>query len=381
VDARGFVDLQYEHQRESGWGVLGRLSYDQYDYSGTYVYDSSVTDVPSRVLNKDFAYGKWWGGELNVLRTFRKKHHLVLGSKYRNDFQQDQGNFDFNPFTSYFNDHRNSKIWAAYLQGDVVLHHDLVLNLGLRYDRYTTFGGTTNPRAALIYSPRKNTTLKFLFAQAFRAPNAYELFYSGIGSEPSPHLRPETVRTGEVVVEKYLGKHYLATASAFGYWIRGLISQQTDPVSGLLSYRNTARATGKGMEFELRRKSSWGLEAGVSYSFMGVKDVPSGEPLINSPRHLGKLNFSTPLVRNKVFASLNLEYMSRRRTLSGAYAGGHAVPSLTLFSRDVLRGWEISASVYNFSNTKYGDPGAAEHREDVIYQDGRTFRLKVAYRF
>jgi iron complex outermembrane receptor protein len=135
------------------------------------------------------------------------------------------------------------------------------------------------------------------------------------------------------------------------------------------------------MEFELRRKSSWGLEAGVSYSFMGVKDVPSGEPLINSPRHLGKLNFSTPLVRNKVFASLNLEYMSRRRTLSGAYAGGHAVPSLTLFSRDVLRGWEISASVYNFSNTKYGDPGAAEHREDVIYQDGRTFRLKVAYRF
>ena len=26
-------------------------------------------------------------------------------------------------------------------------------------------------------------------------------------------------------------------------------------------------------------------------------------------------------------------------------------------------------------------PGAAEHREDVIYQDGRTFRLKVAYRF
>ena len=381
VDARGFVDLQYEHQRESGWGVLGRLSYDQYDYHGTYVYDSSVTDVPSRVLNQDNAYGKWWGGELNVLRTFHKKHHLVLGSKFRDDFQQDQGNFDVNPFTSYFNDHRNSQIWAAYLQGDVVLRHDLVLNLGLRHDHYSTFGGTTNPRAALIYSPRKPTTLKFLYAQAFRAPNAFELYYQGTGGESNPYLRPETVKTGEVVVEQYLGKRYLATASAFGYWIQGLISQQTDPVSGLLGYKNIGRATGKGLEFELRRKSSWGLEAGVSYSFLDVKDVPSGEPLTNSPRHLGKLNFSAPLVRNKVFASLNLEYMSKRRTLSGAYAGGHMVPSLTLFSRGVLRGWEISASVYNFSNTKYGDPGAEEHRQDVIDQDGRTFRLKVAYRF
>lgn len=29
----------------------------------------------------------------------------------------------------------------------------------------------------------------------------------------------------------------------------------------------------------------------------------------------------------------------------------------------------------------YGDPGAEEHRQDTIQQDGRTFRLKLTYRF
>jgi hypothetical protein len=29
----------------------------------------------------------------------------------------------------------------------------------------------------------------------------------------------------------------------------------------------------------------------------------------------------------------------------------------------------------------YRDPGAPEHRPDVIWQDGRSFRLKATYSF
>ena len=383
VDARGYLDLQYERELASQWALLGRLYYDQYDYHGTYVYDYSQEGGPSRVLNSDDAHGKWWGGELNLGRTFRKKHHFV-GSEYRDNFQQDQGNFDVNPFLQYFADPHDSRIGAAFVQGDIALRSDLFLNLGLRYDHYSTFGGTTNPRVALIYRPFEKTSLKLLYARAFRPPNAYELYNAGYATVPNPGLQPEIVNTGELVLEQYLGKYVSLTASAFRYRMRSLISLRTDPASGALTYENTGHVNGKGLEFEVRRKSSWGLEGGVSYSLQEAEIPNSGQPLINLPRHLGKLKFSAPLVKRKLFASLDLEYLSRRRTLGGNFAGGHAVPNLTLFSRPSaagLKGWELSASLYNLFNTRYGDPTSEEHREDVIFQDGRTYRFKVQYRF
>jgi len=381
VDARSYLDLQYGREVGGVWALLGRLYYDQYNYDGTYMYDYSQEGGPSRVLNRDYGYGKWWGGEFNLGRTLWDKHHFVIGSEYRDNFQQDQGNFDVNPYFQYFEDRHDSQIGAVFVQGDVALRSDLALNLGLRYDHYSTFGGTTNPRAAFIYHPFEKTTLKLLYARAFRPPNAYELYYAGYGSEPNLHLRPEGVNTGELVLEQYLGRHVSLTGTAFTYRLHDLISQQTDPSSGLLVYRNVERISGNGLEFEVRRKSSWGLEADASYSLQEAEVLNGGPPLTNLPRHLAQLKFSAPLAKRKLFASLDLDYMSRRRTLGGNFLSGRAVPDLTLFSRNVLKGWDISASLYNLFDTRYGDPGSGEHREDVIYQDGRGFRLKATYRF
>jgi len=46
--------------------------------------------------------------------------------------------------------------------------------------------------------------------------------------------------------------------------------------------------------------------------------------------------------------------------------------------------WErvaLSASVYNLFDRDYGDPASTEHLQDVIEQDGRTFRVKVTASF
>jgi len=78
---------------------------------------------------------------------------------------------------------------------------------------------------------------------------------------------------------------------------------------------------------------------------------------------------------------MNLTYVSRRRTVEGNYAGAYVVPSLTLFSRKAARGWEVSVSIYNIFDQSYGDPAGEELRQNVIYQDGRNFRVKVGYHF
>ncbi len=60
-----------------------------------------------------------------------------------------------------------------------------------------------NPRAALIWNPLERTTVKFIYGEAYRIPNAYELYYSdGNVTQANPGLDPETIRTYELVLGK-----------------------------------------------------------------------------------------------------------------------------------------------------------------------------------
>lgn len=78
---------------------------------------------------------------------------------------------------------------------------------------------------------------------------------------------------------------------------------------------------------------------------------------------------------------MDLQYVSRRATLSAKYAAAYVVPNVTLFSRTLLRGWEFSASLYNVFDHKYADPAGHGLAESVIFQDDRDFRIKAEYRF
>jgi iron complex outermembrane receptor protein len=267
IDTRAFFDLQYDRKLGRGWSLTNRIYYDQFNNDGTYTYDYSAFGGPSRVLNKNFAHGKWWGDELAFSKQILESQRLSVGFEYRDNFEQNQGNYDLQPFVRYFSSYQTSSVFSVYAQDEIHLRKNLVLNLGIRYDRYSTFGGTTNPRAALIYSPWDKTTFKFLYGHSFRAPNMFELFYAAPGNEPNPSLNPETVRTMELVWEQYFGNHFRMTVSGFYYPIRDLISEQVDPANGNAFFTNAGSLDLRGLDFELKRKLPAGLEGTVSYSF------------------------------------------------------------------------------------------------------------------
>ena len=381
IDAHGYLDLQYDRKLGSGWSLANRLYYDQFNNDGTYIYDYSDSDGPSRVMNKNFAHGKWWGDEVALSKQVFTRQRLTFGSEFRDSLQQDQGNYDLQPFVQYFTSYRTSNIFSVYAQDEIHLRKNLVLNLGLRYDHYSTFGGTTNPRAALIYSPWEKSTFKLLYGQSFRAPNFFELYYAAPGNEPNPSLRPETVKTMELVWEQYFANHFRMTVSGFYYPIRGLIGEQVDFATGNAFFSNAGSLDLRGVDFEFGRRLPGGLEGTISYSFQDVRNPSTPKPLTNSPRHLVQASLSVPLFKQKVFASMDLQYVSQRATLTGEYTAAHVVPNFTLFSRNILKGWELSASLYNAFNQKYADPGGNGLAEDVLFQDGRSFRIKVGYRF
>ena len=65
----------------------------------------------------------------------------------------------------------------------------------------------------------------------------------------------------------------------------------------------------------------------------------------------------------------------------GGHAGGFFLSNITLSSQKLFRGFELSASIYNLVNNRYGDPVSEELRQNIIEQDGRTFRFKLSYHF
>ena len=203
----------------------------------------------------------------------------MVGAEFRDNFQQDMVNILVQPPLSVANVHTSSTISGVYAQDEISLHHNLDLDLGLRYDQYSTFGGTANPRAALIYHPFEKTTLKLLYGQSFRAPNAYELYFQSTNPyfqallpNGNPNLKPETARTTELVLEQDLGHQFLFVASGYYYPIRRLISAETDPATGAYVYQNSQRVNLRGTEITLKRQARSGLEAGVSLSLQECPD-------------------------------------------------------------------------------------------------------------
>jgi len=381
VDKRGFLALDFAHDFPNDIKVQGRLYGDYYEFGEVDPLDQVTNGPPQIVLNKDSARAWWWGAELEVSKIFFDRHRLMVGGEVRQDVEVIQQNYDVVPRTVYLNTESSPGNEGVFAEANVAVLTNLTINGGVRYDHYSTFGDTVNPRAAVIYSPVNGTTIKLLYGQAFRAPNEAERDYSSPYSKVNHALKPETISSYEAVVEQALGRHLRASASAFQNDINDLISQEIDPADGLLVYRNTDQVRARGIEIELDGQWKSGVRGRISYSLQETEDIKTGERLSNAPEQLAKLNLSVPLFRTNIFAGIEVQYVGERLTLLRREADEFAVVNLTLFSRELVKGLEASATLYNLFDTRYGYPGAGEHRQDIIMQDGRTFRVKLTYRF
>jgi outer membrane receptor for ferrienterochelin and colicins len=180
LDERAFAELRYDHAFED-WQVLARGYYDHYRNEGQvpspeFAYGDPL--YPGQItLNQDRGDSESIGVEARVTRTFFDKHRLTAGTEYRHDLTLDLRNFDQAPAFTYLDVESSADTVGVYAQDEYAILSNLILNTGVRYDDFSSFGDTVNPRAALIYNPWTETTFKLLYGQAFRAPNAFERLY------------------------------------------------------------------------------------------------------------------------------------------------------------------------------------------------------------
>jgi outer membrane receptor for ferrienterochelin and colicins len=375
-----YLDLSYQHSISEKWDLAVRTSYDQSRLQGPMAYSTGLPDG-STTVDTYTSRGGWWNGEAKLSGTVLEKHKVTVGTEITDNLRQDQGNYTaigniFTPFPG------SSVIWALYGQDEFAITHNLTLSAGLRYDHYSFFGGTTNPRLGLIYHLFHPTTLKLLYGTAFRAPEPFERTPDfGPFYENDPGLKPETIRSVEGVVEQGLGQHFTLSGSVFRNWIDHLISLDADSSTGLTVYENSDKAVATGVEVELDGHLANGLQGRASYSYANVTVPLADGPLGNSPQHLGKLNLSYPVVKKLLSASVDAQYTSSVQTLAGNTLSGFSVFNVTLLGHTLGKHLDLSGSVYNVFNKKYFDAGRPEDPEDSIQQDGRNFRIKITARF
>src|SRR5260221_7207369 len=142
TDNRGYVDLKYHHVFPQELELTARVSYDNYYYYGD--YPIAYPGNPN-VLYQDYALGNWWNAEAQVNKKLLDRFTLTLGGEFHDYLQEDQGNKD-NGGSLPYDDHRSTRNFAFYGQGEALLPAHFIATGGVRYDHFEAFGDFVNPR-------------------------------------------------------------------------------------------------------------------------------------------------------------------------------------------------------------------------------------------
>jgi outer membrane receptor for ferrienterochelin and colicins len=377
-DTRAYADASYAGPFGKTWTGEARGAIDYYGYTGAYPYDYGADGI---VVSTDVSHSVQASGELTLNRQIRR-HRLTFGTEVRRALHNHQHTWD--SYGTQLDVNRPSSVLGLYAQDEVTLRPWLVFNAGVRLDHHDTFGSSLTPRAGLVFLPRRQSAIKVLYGRAFRAPNSYELYYYGAMQEFGFTLEPETVDTSEIVWEEYIGAHLRVAVSAFHYEADRLITQRTldlsDARDGGLYFTNDGSSAARGADAEIEGRWGNGLIAAAGYSYVRARDRATGTILSNSPASLANVRLSAPITSLALRLGVELRGVGERRSLDGTALPGFFLGNVTV-TRAVSRKLDLELGVYNVLDTRYADPGAEEHLQRAIAQDGRTARVRVVARF
>lgn len=375
-DARGYVDVSYDHHFSDQRQVLLRGYYDGYNYVGSGDYAAPGLAQPVAAFVRGRA--TWTGAEVTLTQAIGREK-LTLGGDYEYSLHIRQSAGMAGLPEAFAAD---DSPWLAAVYGDAELSlgPTVLLHLGGRLDDFSTFGRAFSPRAALVWMPGAGTTIKYIAGEAFRAPNAYAEYYAdGVTVAPPPRpLVPEQILSNELVAGQRLLPGFTVTVDAYYNRLKKLIDQVPAGEGTLTYFVNDDRVHAEGLEFELGAERRSGLAARASYSATSGKDDVANSPLENMPHSQAKFNGTAPLGRWG-YAGLEGIYVGAMTDERATRVPMYLLPNLTLTTRS-FRGWEASASCYDASGRRWYSPAGPNDPEDQIPMEGRTWRFRLGWR-
>lgn len=274
----------------------------------------------------------------------------------------------------------------VYAQDEWNFARDWALTAGIRHDRYSDFGGTTNPRAALVWDASVDLTAKVLYGRAFRAPSFSERYsINNPVLRGNPDLKPEIINTLETMFTWQAKPDTQVQLSVFRYAMKDIIRTAGFPATR----SNTGAQNGHGFELELTQDVMRNLRFVGNYAFQRSTDESSGEDAGYAPHHhvFGRADWG---FASGLLLSGQVNYVADRARAPGdtrPKVPDYTTVDLTLRTHSRQNSWEVAASVRNLFNADALEPSlySPGHPTPVLIPGdlplaGRSFYLQLTYR-
>lgn len=265
----------------------------------------------------------------------------------------------------------------VYVQDEWSFARDWTLTGGLRHDRYSDFGGTTNPRLALVWEARHDLTAKLMYGTAFRAPSFVEQYATGnpvaLGN---PNLAPEKIRTLEGALIWQVSHGLQTSLSLFQHRISDLIEQANT------TYQNGGKQKGHGGELEVIWDARRSLRLSGHYAYQKNTDESTGHDAGHAPHHHLYARADWRFLPGWQLTTQVNHVADRKRAWGDnrPQLADYTSTDLTLRSERTKSGWDFSASVYNLFNADIREP--SKTGSGISYDlplPGRTFWLQARF--
>jgi outer membrane receptor for ferrienterochelin and colicin len=285
---------------------------------------------------------------------------------------------------SFLAPHRR-KVNYVYVQDEWSVANDWTLTAGVRHDRYSDVGSTTNPRVAVVWDASLDLTAKLLHGTAFRAPSFNDRYGVNPVASGNPLIRPETIRTTEAVVQWHASPALQFNVSIFRYGMSDIIRTTPNPAPAPgATFRNAGSQHGSGAELEWAWDARRALRIAGSYAYQRSIDDATGTDAGLAPRHHVNMRADWAVAGSWV-ASGQLNHVTDRRRPAGdlrPQIADYTTVDLTLRTSRVAQGWEWSATLLNAFDADVREPTFPSMGiVNDLPMPRRSLSVQAAYRF
>jgi outer membrane receptor for ferrienterochelin and colicin len=277
--------------------------------------------------------------------------------------------------------------YHAFVQDIWQLANDWTLTTGVRFDHYTDFGDTINPRLSLVWSVDHDLTAKILYGQAFRAPSFAQRFNKNnpvaIGN---PDLDPETMESTELALNYQPSPNVRFAGNIFYYEWEDIVQFHPDGIGNLVA-ENTGAQKGKGFELEAHWQLMPELELNANYAWQRSMDETIDKNAGMSPRQQLYLQMQWSFLEDWQLNS-SLNWVMDRERVDGDTrkpVDDYRWANLTLHRDFPDQGVSIIFAARNLFDSDAREPSqgsssGANLRDDLPLQE-RHYYAEVRYSF
>ncbi len=276
----------------------------------------------------------------------------------------------------------------VFIQDEWSFARDWTLTAGLRHDKYSDFGGTTNPRIALVWDAAQDITVKMMAGRAFRAPAWAELYnINNPVALGNPSLKPETINTVEAAISWQVQADLQVNANIFQYQWNDIIRfvPNTTANTGATA-ANSGKQHGQGLELDATWDVTRALRLIGSISVQHSIDEATHQDAGLAPHQRYFLQATwRPIPLWVIDANIN-HVMDRKRQPGDTRAAlpDYTTVGLTARRERMFGNWELRAAVSNLFDEDVREPSLWQSAQGAnipydLPMPGRNWYLQLVH--